>query len=95
MHTTIYTQVTIGEDFKKIIQSGNYEKLIYTLLNASTKLFPHNFEYVEQQAKGECDFIDKTNGRKYDAKLPFTRDQGKMIGSRNANFEKWLKFYTI
>ena len=72
MSVTLYTQVTISEKFKRIIQSGNYEMLIYALLKASTKLFPNDFEYNEQQAGGECDFVDKTSGQKYNAKLPFT-----------------------
>lgn len=91
MPITIYTQATISEKFKRIIQSGNYEKLIYDLLNTSTELFPNGFEYIEQQAHGECDFIDKANGQKYDAKLPITSEQGKMIGSRNGDYEKWIQ----
>ena len=77
MSVKLYTEVTISEKFKKIIQSGNYEKLVHSLLNLSTKLFPNEIKYIENQSCGECDYIDEKNGEKYDAKLPISKAQGK------------------
>ena len=91
MSITLYTQVTFSEKFKMIIKSGNYESLIFTLLKSSKKLFPNEFEHIEKQANGECDFVDKKTGAKYDAKLPITKKQGEMIGSNKAKFDGWLR----
>ena len=91
MSITLQTYITINEKFKKIIQSGNYERLIYSLLNVSAKLFPNEFEYIESQSCGECDFVDKKTGEKYDAKLPITTQQGKWIGSKQVDYKKWIE----
>ena len=87
----VHAKVHIGENFQKIIQSGNYEKLIRKILNESTRLLPNKFKHNEVQPTGECDFIDLQTGEKYDVKLLLTQEQGKMIGSRNANFEVWVQ----
>ena len=81
---------TISNDFKWLIKSGNYENLILELMNKSIKLFPNQYEHIESQAKGECDFVDIQTKTKYDAKLPFTPRQGQLIGSNNANYENWI-----
>ena len=81
---------TISNKFRLLIQSGNYEKLILDLLNKSIKLFPNQYEHIDSQANGECDFIDQKTKGKYDAKLPITKKQGRWIGSNNADFEKWI-----
>ena len=81
---------TINNNFKWLIKGGNYENLILELMNISIKLFPNQYEHIDSQAKGECDFIDIQTGTKYDAKLPFTPSQGQLIGSNNANYEKWI-----
>lgn len=83
--------VTISNEFKSFIQGGAYENLIFELLNQSKKHFPHRFEKIEHQHCGECDFIDMETGEKYDAKLPITKKQGRLIGSKNSDFEEWLK----
>ncbi len=87
----IQNYATISERFKSFIKGGEYECVILELLNASTQLFPNQYEHLESQSNGECDFIDKKTGAKYDAKLPITKEQGKWIGSRDSDFEKWLK----
>ena len=86
----MHVLATISTKFKFLIQGGNYEKVILSLLNKSTKLFPNPFEHIFSQDNGECDFIDKKTKTKYDAKLPITKNQGRWIGCNNADFEKWI-----
>ena len=86
-----YETVRISDEFKRIIQGGAYESLILNLMNKSEKLFPHKYKRVENQAHGECDFIDLETFEKYDAKIPFTKKQGAWIGSKNSDFEKWIQ----
>lgn len=81
---------TISDTFKKLIQSGRYEHLILNMMNDSTKLFPDKYEHIDSQSNGECDFRDLNKSCKYDAKLLFTTEQGKLIGSRRADYEKWI-----
>lgn len=40
------------------LKSKVYEKFVLSLMNASESVFPHKYEYIEQQSHGECDFID-------------------------------------
>lgn len=82
---------TINDTFKKLIQSGRYEHLILNLMNDSIRLFQNKYEHIESQSNGECDFRDIYTAQKYDAKLLFTKEQGKLIGSRQADYEKWIQ----
>lgn len=86
----LQTYATISNGFKKCIQSGNYEKIVLNIMNSSTKIFPNNYIHINEQSNGECDFVDTSTLEKYDAKLPINKQQGKLIGSNNNNFEKWL-----
>lgn len=86
----LQTYVTINNEFKKCIQSGNYEKIVLNIMNSSKKLFPKQYDHVDKQSNGECDFTDCDKSEKYDAKLPINKQQVKWIGSNNNNFEKWL-----
>jgi hypothetical protein len=91
MNFIIETTVTISDKIKELIQSGNYELFILQLLNRSKKLFPNTFEHINKQSHGECDFIDVVTLEKYDAKLLLSPEQGRLIGSRNSNYEQWLR----
>jgi hypothetical protein len=72
---------TIHNDVKDIIKSGNYEKIILDLMNASKEIFPSRYTHLNNQAHGECDFVDVVTGEKFDAKIPIDKRQGQMIGS--------------
>lgn len=37
MELTLYNYVTISDKFKKIIQSGNYERIVLDVMEASSK----------------------------------------------------------
>lgn len=76
---------TIHNDIKDLIKSGNYEKIILDLMNASKTIFPGHYIHLDNQAHGECDFIDAVTGEKFDAKIPIDKRQGQMIGSRKGD----------
>lgn len=81
----------ISDNFKTLIKSGNYEKIILNLMNSSKKLFPNTYKHIMNQSHGECDFIDILTSKKFDAKLPFSKKEGKLIGSNNSDFSKWIE----
>ena len=76
---------TIHNEVKDIIKSGNYEKIILDLMNASKEIFPSRYTHLDNQAYGECDFVDVVTGEKFDAKIPIDTRQGQMIGSRKGD----------
>ena len=54
-------------------------------MNASKEIFPGHYIHQDNQAHGECDFIDAVTGEKFDAKIPIDKRQGQMIGSRKGD----------
>ena len=76
---------TIHNEVKDIIKSGNYEKIILDLMNTSKEIFPSRYTHLDNQAHGECDFVDVVTGEKFDAKIPIDKRQGQMIGSRKGD----------
>lgn len=83
-------KIFIFDSFKKIISRGNYETLIETLMNASQCVFKGEYEHINSQAYGECDFIEKSTGEKFDAKLCFEKEEGKLIGAPNGDVKEWI-----
>lgn len=82
---------TISERFSNLINKNEYEPRLCNLMNASQKVFPGSYEWITDQSSSECDFVELGTGKKFDAKLPFTRKYGKIIGSRNHDFKKWME----
>ena len=76
---------TIHNDIKDLIKSGNYERIILDLMNASKIILPGQYVHQDNQANGECDFVDIVTGEKFDAKIPIDKRQGQMIGSRKGD----------
>lgn len=91
----ISTKITFFNDIKYFLQGGNYEPAILELMNRSVRLFPYTYEHNKEQSHGECDFFaivgDERRLIKYDVKLPFDEEQGKLLCSNNANFVEWVK----
>ena len=85
------TSATISDDFANVIKSGKYEEIIYELMCRSEVVFPSKYQYNQEQAHGECDFVDMVTGEKYDAKLAFNSKHGKIIGSKNGNVNRLIK----
>ena len=52
-----------------------------TTVGSIKKLFTH----LDNQAHGECDFVDVVTGEKFDAKIPIDKRQGQMISSRKGD----------
>ena len=66
---------------RRLIQSGNCERVILKMLNESSRVMPNKpLVYVQDQSHGECDYIDCA-GKKYDAKLLLNQLQGQMLGN--------------
>lgn len=84
---TLYYKIksSISNDFKKLMKSGNYEKIILDLMNKSKNVFPSTYTNVKEQSHGECDFVDVKTSEKFDAKFPLNSKQGEIIGSDNGN----------
>lgn len=82
---------TISEKFSKLINKDYYEPVLCNLMNASSEVFAGEYELILEQSSGQCDFVDKKTGEKYDAKLPFRKTHGKLIGSKHHDFKKWLE----
>lgn len=70
----------LADNILELLQSGKYERYVCDLMNLSKEVFPCTYHRVEVQSNGESDFAD-TCGRKYDAKLPFTTEQMKLLTS--------------
>lgn len=94
MGLLIRMAANVGEVFGKLINKNVNEKLILNLMNESHNVFPGQYQWVESQSMGECDFIDVNTGQKFDAKLPLTKQQGALIGSRNHDYAAWMKTMT-
>lgn len=92
---TVKVTIKFSENIKEFFQSGGYETAIAKLLERSVRLFPHRYEHNDEQSHGECDFyaVVGKDGRvaKYDVKLPFDREEGRLLCSNNADLVQWVK----
>ena len=88
---TFYTMITFTDAFRNLIKAHRYEEYVLSIINKSAKIFRGNaFKSVREQSHGECDFIDK-QGKKYDAKLLFNEEQGRLIGDNSNDLQQWLQ----
>ena len=83
---------TISDELKVLIQSGNYEKYILSLMNKSKIIFPGIYAQNVDQSQSQCDFYEVKTLEKFEAKLPFDKREGKLICSNNANLKEWISF---
>lgn len=82
---------TISEKFSNLIKKDKYEPCLCELMNLSTAVFPGSYQRILEQPSNECDFLEIGTGTKFDAKLPFEKKHGKLIGSeKQRDFTKWL-----
>lgn len=91
MSVSITTIATISDKFSQLINKNEYEPRLCNLMNMSKQIFPGQYEWIKEQSSGECDFVEIQTGTKFDAKLPFMKRHGKLIGSRKHDFQKWLE----
>ncbi len=88
---TLYTTITVSDEFRNFIKRQNYEQYVYAIVNKSTKIFREvSFTKIEEQSHGECDFID-SHGIKYDVKLLFNQQQGQLIGNPKNTLIQWIQ----
>lgn len=81
----------VNDKFKKLMKSGNCEKIVLNFMNLSKVIFPGSYIHIENQSHGECDIIEKSTGEKFDVKLPLTKKQGENIGKRMGNVSMLAK----
>lgn len=65
-------------DFISLFNKNIYEAFVLEIMNLSKIIFPNSYSMVTDQSAGQCDFIDN-KGEKYDAKLPFNKEQIKLL----------------
>jgi hypothetical protein len=46
-------------------------------MNASKVILPGQYLHQDNQANGECDFVDVVTGEKFDAKILLIKDKDK------------------
>lgn len=88
----VYQLAELTTELQKFIQSGNYEPYILALMNRSSKVFPGQYASNKDQSHGQSDFYNIDTLEKYEAKLPFDKQEGRLICSNRANFAEWLKY---
>lgn len=65
-----------------------YEEAVLDIINTSVEVLPGTFEFVVEQAHGECDFVDVESKEKYDAKIPLISEQVKLLTSEKEHLPK-------
>ena len=91
MKSFFLQSASISVNLKKLMQGANYEKILLKLMTESTLVFPGEYEHIEKQAKGECDFVEKVTKIKFDAKLVLNKEQGKNIFSKQGNVNNYAE----
>ncbi len=87
-------EMKISKNFIELFQNQRYEQYVFHLMKKSQIVFPGEYGIVEAQSHGECDFIEKTTGEKYDAKLPFLPEQIELLttGKKHSpQIKQWIK----
>lgn len=85
---------SFSDDFIQLFNHKNYEKYVLQIMNCSKKVFPETYIMIEEQSNGECDFINILTLEKYDAKLPFKKEQVSMLTNGNKHkpqVENWVR----
>lgn len=89
-----YNEMTMYKNFIELLQNRRYEQYVLNFMRKSKTIFRGEYEMVKEQSRGECDFIEKTTGEKYDAKLPFTSEQIKLLTNGKTHppeFKRWIE----
>ena len=75
----IYHEMIVSKEIIKLFQNQRYEQYVFHLMEKSNVVFPGEYEIVQEQPHGECDFMEKNTEEKYDAKFPFLPEQIKLL----------------
>jgi len=87
-------QFYLSNNLIRLFQNNEYEKYVFEIMNSSPRVFPERYIKVESQAHSECDFIAEETRLKFDAKLPFTKEQVELLTSgkkHKPEIIEWLK----
>lgn len=95
MGFVIREKAILSDEFYKIFQRSKYEEFLCDLMNLSAIVFPHSYHHIPNQSNGECDFVDLVDHKKYDAKLPFDKKIGEIIGGQRDYFNWYKLFITL
>ena len=90
----IKKMMTVSNDLIDLFRNHEYEHYVLYLMKESQSVFPGEYKMVNEQSHGECDFIEVNSNTKYDAKLPFLKNQLELLtdGKRHKpQIEKWIK----
>ncbi len=90
MALIIKASFKITDKFRDLIKRQKYEEYVLLILNRSRIIMgDKRFERKKDQSHGECDYEDDY-GNKYDAKLLIHETQGRLLGERKNEIEKYL-----
>jgi len=90
----ISNMLTVSNNLIDLFRNHEYEHYVLYLMKESQSVFPGEYKMVKEQSRGECDFIEVNSNTKYDAKLPFLRNQLELLtdGKRHKpQIEEWIK----
>lgn len=90
----INNTLTVSNDLIDLFRYHEYEHYVLYLMKESQSVFPGEYKMVKEQSHGECDFIEVNSNTKYDAKLPFLKNQLELLtdGKRHKpQIEEWIK----
>lgn len=90
----IKKMMTVSNHLIDLFRNHEYEHYVLYLMKESQSVFPGEYKMVNEQSHGECDFIEVNSNTKYDAKLPFLKNQLELLtdGKRHKpQIEKWIK----
>ena len=88
----------LSNDFLELFHKHKYEKYLLDIMNESKVVFPNDYEMVQEQSNGECDFIDCKTNEKFDAKIPFESKHMKMLAKGkkyNPDVRGWIEILRI
>lgn len=91
---SIQNYFTYSPNIIKLFQKEIYESFILDLMSRSKIIFSGSYEAVPIQSHGECDFVDVSSGGKFDAKLPFYKEQIELLTNGNRHpplILEWLQ----
>ena len=87
---SFWNEVTISDRFRDLFKRQKYEEYVFTIISRSKRIFKDvKFYKIESQSAGEPDYLDQF-GNKYDAKLLFNTEQGRLIGEKKNDLKEWV-----
>lgn len=85
---SISIQYFIGNNYKDIIKSRNYESIILKIMNNSKFIFKDEYDQILEQSNNESDFKNKNKDEYFDAKILFENEICQNIDKKNIS--DWL-----